>query len=272
MVAHQRRKHRYRQPPQQKLPAGVPAEPAGIRAAVQKSAHIEGRHVVHVLPQHLPGGGIIAGPDTAVPVCADIRRAREQQIPPVQQLAQTLAGGPGHHRAVQIVNLVVADMPAVVQAVEEVLEVRDIAVRLIRVASVRVRRGVLFPVLGGENRRFIHVVPKALQAQAGVKLIVAAEPGPGLLLHEIREMGHPRPDLRLEVPAVSVLAEIAVLDALLIHRVSRLNFDARVHNRHQMEPPLQHPGCVFGHLREPPAVDRKIDIPVHVVNVQADVI
>ena len=40
-------------------------------------------HVVHILPQHLPGGSVVPCPDAAVPVGTNVGGTGKQQIPPV---------------------------------------------------------------------------------------------------------------------------------------------------------------------------------------------
>ena len=228
--------------------------------------------MVHVLPQHLPGRGVVPGPDAAEAVGADVGGAGEQQVPLVQQPVQPLAGGPGHHAAEEVVDLVVALFPAVVQPVEKVLEVRRVPLRLVRVAVVQVGLRALGPVLRGEDGRLVHIVPEALQAPVGVELILVSEPLPDLLPQKVGEVGHAGPHLRPVAGPLMVQAEVPLLHALVVHRIARLDLDPGIHDGHQAEAPLLHPGGIPRQVGEPPLVDGEVDVAVHVVDVHADVV
>ena len=72
MIAHQRRKNAERQPAEQEFPCRIRAEAAQIRAGIQESAHIQRRHHTDIQQKVRPPGLVVARPDAAVAVHADI--------------------------------------------------------------------------------------------------------------------------------------------------------------------------------------------------------
>ena len=221
MVAHQRGEHAEGQPAQQQLPVGVAAEAADVRADVEEATHIQRRHLAHGHPQIFPAGGVVAGPDSAVAVGADVAGAGEQQVAVLHQLLQLLTGGSGHQVAVGVVDIVMEHLPAV-DVVVEIGVVHQIDAGLVIIIAAGDE--VLFLGGGGilavEDGRLVHVIPEALHSLIGVEFVLAAEPLPGLGPEEVGEVGHAGPDRRLEVAAFLVFAEVVARNALFVDRVA----------------------------------------------------
>ena len=125
-------------------------------------------------------------------------------------------------------------------------------------------------LLGVEDGGLVHVVPEAVDAHIQQTLVLQAEPSPGGGVQHVREMGSPGPDSAHEGGAVLFLAEVALLDALLVDGVALFDLDARVDDGDEVDPLLFHVCCQTGQIREFLIRDREVLVPLHVVDVQVD--
>ena len=81
MVSHQRSENAESQPAEHQIFRGVRAEAAKISTGIQETAHVQGWKHMKVQKDMGPPGFVVAHPDTAVTVHADIGRTGEHQNP-----------------------------------------------------------------------------------------------------------------------------------------------------------------------------------------------
>ena len=281
VVAHQRHKHGQFQPAQQQVARGVAAKAADVRADVQKAAHIQRGQHLQVQQNMRPPGAVVPGPDAAVAVHADVGRAREQQNALLRaQPGERLGGRARHVVAVQVVHGVVAHhLPADVVVEPRVVFFAAGQPRpLLRHAQqghvAALGQGfavglgqVVQPLLGVEDRRLVHVVPEPVDAGVQQHAVLPAEPGAGFGVEHVGEMRPPRPHGGREQAAVGVAAEIPLFDAFLVHGVAVLHLDAGVDDGHQVDVLALHLGHKRREIGEVFAVDRKVLVVLHVVDV-----
>ena len=284
VVAHQRREQREAQPSQQQIAGTAAVEAADVRAAVEKAAHVQPRHLLKALEDVTPPAVVVARPDTARAVCADIGRTREQERRLRAQFLQCVHSALGHLVAVEVMHVLVAEsafggvvvesgvvLVGIRQAGEDVprgevgQRIECFALELPELIESAAER--LFAV---EKCRLVHVVPEAVDARVGQRLVLHAEPSRCLGTEEIRQTAHARPHADDKVLAVLILAEVAFLMSLVIDAVALFALDGGVDDRDQVDVALLHLLDKALEIREPFAIDSEVLEPLHIVDVEVD--
>ena len=121
-----------------------------------------------------------------------------------------------------------------------------------------------------EDSGFIHIVPESFDALVCQEPVLTSEPCARLVIQQIREMRIPRPHSRYEVASVFTPAEVAVLDAFLVHIVAFLHLDARVDDGNQPDILIFHFLNKFRKVREIFFVQCKILEILHIVDIHVD--
>ena len=230
---------------------------------------------------------VVAQPDAAVPVAAnDAGTAVQQGAPAGAQVGKGLPGSAGHAAAVQIVHPVVPHLlpgQVVVEAGVVGRAVHQAHGTAHYLAEELFLLQVVFftqlchavqkcpePLRGVEQRGFVHIVPEALNAAVGQHLVAVAEPVPHFRAQKIGKIGLAGPHGSHKGGAVGFGAEIPLLQPLGAGGVLRVDAHARVDDGHQPDALLLQLGTQRSQIREALLVHRKIRVPLHIVDVQAD--
>ena len=123
-----------------------------------------------------------------------------------------------------------------------------------------------------KQRRFVHVVPEALDARIHQLMVLRAEPLPHVLAQEIREARAPRPNRAHEQAAIRLLDEVILLHTLVVNRVASELLDARVNNRYKVDVLVLHARIGGFQIREMHRIPGEVLEILHVVNVHAHVV
>src|SRR5262245_61006607 len=87
-----------------------------------------------------------------------------------------------------------------------------------------------------EDRRFVHVVPDAVDTLPEQALVQRSPPRPYRLAREVWERARARPHLALILSSISGLDEAALLSPLVVDPVGMINLDPWVDHAHELEP------------------------------------
>ena len=139
-------------------------------------------------------------------------------------------------------------------------------------AFVQLLKHLLQPLFGIENSRLIHVVPEAVNSLIDQDPVLVPEPFPRLVIQHIREAAFSGPNADDEVISVFVLAEITVRLAFLIDVIAVFLLHAGINDRDQMDILLLHLLYKALKIRKGLPVDRKILVPLHVINIKVNAV
>ena len=230
---------------------------------------------------------VVTQPDAAVAVAADdAGTAVQQGALAGAQVGKGLPGGAGHAAAVQVVHPVVPH-PLPGKVVVEVGVVGGAVHQAHGTAHHLAEELFLFdvvlpaqlshtvqefpqPVRRIEQRRFVHIVPEALNAAVGQHLVPVAEPVPHLRAQKIGKAGLAGPYGCHEGSAVCFGAEVTLFQPFGIGGVLRVDANACVDDGYQTDALSLHLGAQGGQIREALLVHREIRVSLHIVDVQAD--
>ena len=141
------------------------------------------------------------------------------------------------------------------------------------VLSAQLGHGVeerLEPLRRVEKRRFVHVVPEALDAKVRQQLIPPAEPFPHFGAQEIGKIGFSGPDGGHKRRAVSFFAEITLGQPFLTGRLIRVDADSGINDGDEPDALFFEVIRKLFQVREAVAVDGEIGVALHVIDVHAD--
>ena len=286
VIAHEGRKEAEFQPAEGEVRGGVLAEAAEVSAAVEEAAHLDGGHHLDIGQQLAPRGVVVAQPDAAPTVCPDDAAAAVEQgaLAGAERL-ERLTGGTGHAAAVEVVDAVMAHPPGSGVVVEAAVILGGVHQTYDRAHQPEeiVLVEVVLPAQGGsvveegfqplgrvEEGRLIHIVPEPLNAEVSERLILPAEPCPGLGTEKVGEVGLAGPDRCDKRRTVLLRAEIAFLEALPADGVAVVAANACVDDGHKTDALGLEVGGEPSEVGETVFVHREISIVLHIINVHAD--
>ena len=128
------------------------------------------------------------------------------------------------------------------------------------------------PVLCIENRRLIHIIPESLNAKLCKNGIFFSEPFSCFRLQKIRKMYQSRPYRTNKIYALSIFAEIIILQALLIDVVAVLYLNSCVNYGNKAYPLFFHIAHKLFKFGETLLVNGKILVTFHIVNIKIDTV
>ena len=123
-----------------------------------------------------------------------------------------------------------------------------------------------------KDRRLVHVVPEAFDALVQKKSVPVSKPFSGVFVKEIRKMHLSGPYGGRQIFPVLFPAEISVLHALFIYRISLFDLDASVDDRYQMYPLFLHFRHKARKIRKGFLVDGEVLVMVHIVDIQINAV
>ena len=128
----------------------------------------------------------------------------------------------------------------------------------------------LEPLRRIKQRRLVHIIPEALDAAVGQRLVLQAEPLPHLRTQEVRKVSLAGPHRRHKGRAVGFGAEVTVCKALGTDGVCRVDAHTCIDDGHQPDALCLQFGAQGGKVREALFVYGKIRVVLHIIDVHAD--
>ena len=128
----------------------------------------------------------------------------------------------------------------------------------------------LEPLWRIKQRRFVHIIPEALDAAVGQCLVLPAEPLPHLRTQEVRKVSLAGPHRRHKGRAVGFGAEVTVCKALGTDGVCRVDAHTRIDDGHQPDALCLQFSAQGGKVREALLVYGEIRVILHIIDVHAD--
>ena len=139
-------------------------------------------------------------------------------------------------------------------------------------ALVQLLKHLLQPLFGIENGRLIHVIPEAVNSFIDQNPVFVAKPFSCLIIQHIRKTASSGPHADDEILPVFILAEITVRLALLIDIIAVFLLHPGINDRDQMDILLLHLLYKALKIRKGLPVDRKILVPLHVINIKVNAV
>ena len=287
MIAHERRKDAQFKPADQQVFGGITAKPAQIRTGKEEAAHVQSGEHLQVQFQVSPPGAVVALPETAVAVCADIARAAEEQEAVIGiKGMHAVHGGPCHAIAVEVVDLVMAHTQAVHVMIEGLVVVAVVGhggkgpLQLPVVVHAQVFAsefighavGQVNALHGIEQGGFIHVIPETVDAGFEQRTVQGTEPGPGAAVEVIGEEAQARPDRGAEQRAVFPFDKGVVLEAFFAGAVFGIVRNAGINDGDQVNVFPAHACDETGQVRNLFRMPGEVAVLVHIVDIQADTV
>ena len=234
-----------------------------------------------------PPRSIVSLPDSSEPVHADIGCSGKQQNSLFRHVTfKRLRGRSRHIIAKQVMYLIVTVTPAFIIMVK-----RSIILRIIADASnhsCHFKKGIhvkvhllivfhflkdLFQMLFGiKNRRFIHIVPEAVNSLVDQNPVLITKPLSCLVIKHIRKAAFPGPYPDNEIFSVFILAEVSVRFAFFIDIIAIFLFYTTINNGNEMNVLLPHFFDKLFKISEAVPVNREVLIPFHIINIEIDTV
>jgi hypothetical protein len=263
VVAEERREDRELRPAREQLAGAVTKEPANISPAEGNSAQTQVEQHRNGFGEVLPRGGIVTRPNRGMALYAGIAGARENERSPIRRSQQgPVVGSLGHRRAIEIMERSVRR--AITPDLAGLIWLRyrlEVWVEVLTCLGQRLTRRV-------KERRLVHVVPNARQAQLLKCGLLLRPPVPHRGIEKIGKEGLARPDLANEIAAsIARFHKGSASTATLEHSKLRVSLYPGIHDGNGFETVPRQSRKHLTQTRKAPAKSKDA-VAIHVMNVQ----